>query len=108
MDDFIGKTISQYKIIEELGSGGTGMVYKAEDTRLRRHVAIKFLSPHLTRDKEANERFIHEAQATSALDHQNICTIHEINETENGQMYLVMNCYEGEMLKEKIKREHWK
>ena len=100
----IGKIISHYKIIEKLGEGGMGEVYLAEDTKLKRKVALKFLAPHLTRDKEANERFIHEAQAASALDHPNICTIHEIDETEDGQTFIVMAYYKGETLKQKIER----
>ena len=95
---FAGK----YKVIEELGRGGMGIVYKAEDTKLRRAVALKFLPPELTRDPDARERFIQEAQSASALDHPNICTIHEIEDTEAGQMYIAMACYEGESLKEKI------
>jgi serine/threonine-protein kinase len=95
---FAGK----YKIIEELGRGGMGLVYKAEDTKLKRTVALKFLPAELTLDPEARERFIQEAQAASALDHPNICTIHEIEETKAGQMYIAMACYEGESLKEKI------
>jgi len=93
----------KYKILERLGVGGMGVVYKAEDTRLKRTVALKFLSPEYTQDERVRERFIHEAQAASALDHPNICTVHEINETEDGQMYIVMSFYSGKSLKEKIK-----
>jgi Tol biopolymer transport system component len=100
----IGKTISHYKILEKLGEGGMGVVYKAEDTKLRRTVALKFLPPELTRDAEARQRFIHEAQSASALEHNNICNVHEIDETRDGQTYIVMACYEGETLKDKIRR----
>jgi len=100
----IGKTISHYKILEKLGSGGMGVVYKAEDTKLDRFVALKFLPPHLSQAEEEKKRFIHEAKAASALDHNNICTIYEIAETEDGQMFIAMACYEGESLKEKIER----
>ena len=100
----IGAKISHYKVLEKLGSGGMGDVYKAEDTKLKRTVALKFLPQNLTRDEEAKKRFIHEAQAASALDHQNICAIHEIDETEDGQMFIAMACYEGESLKERIER----
>jgi len=96
----IGKTVSHYKIVKELGRGGMGIVYEAEDTKLKRTVALKFLPQDLTRDPEAHTRFIREAQAASALDHQNICTIHEINETDEGQTYIVMACYEGQTLKQ--------
>ena len=100
----IGKTISHYKIIEKLGSGGMGVVYKAEDIKLKRTVALKFLPPSFSLNDEAKNRFIHEAQAASALEHNNICTIHEIDETDDGQIYIVMSCYEGETLKKKIER----
>jgi serine/threonine protein kinase/Flp pilus assembly protein TadD len=95
----------KYKIIEKLGRGGMGTVYKAEDTKLKRTVALKFLAPALTGDTEARERFIHEAQAASALDHPNICTVHEVDETEEGEMYISMAFYKGESLKERIKKK---
>ena len=98
----IGKTISHYTILEKLGEGGMGVVYKAEDLKLKRIVALKFLPPDLTRDPDAKQRFIQEAQAASALDHPNICTIHEIDESPDGQMFICMACYEGRSLKEII------
>lgn len=96
---FAGK----YKIVEELGRGGMGVVYKAKDDKLKRFVALKFLPSSLSSHEEAKLRFIREAQTASILDHQNICTIHEIEETEDGQMYIAMAYYEGETLKKKIK-----
>jgi serine/threonine protein kinase len=100
----IGKTISHYKVLEKLGKGGMGAVYKAQDAKLKRIVALKFLPPELTRDADAKKRLIHEAQAASALQHNNICTIHEIDETPNDQMFICMDFYEGETLKKKIER----
>lgn len=94
----------RYRILEELGEGGMGVVYKAEDTRLKRIVALKFLSPALTRDQEARERFVHEAQAASGLDHPNICTVYEIDETDARQIYIAMAYYEGMSLKVRIKQ----
>ncbi|MFQ5652501.1 MAG: protein kinase [bacterium] len=109
----IGKTISHYKILERLGSGGMGTVYKARDTKLDRFVALKFLLSHLGKADEEKNRFMQEAKAASALDHPNICTIHEIDETptlidpttnreSRGQMFIAMAYYHGESLKEKI------
>jgi len=98
----IGQTISHYLVLEKLGEGGMGVVYKAEDNRLKRTVALKFLASSLTSNIEARKCFIHEAQAASALDHPNICTIHEIHETNQGQLFIAMAYYQGETLKEKI------
>ena len=99
-----GSTLGPYTILAELGHGGMGVVYTAQDPRLKRQVAIKLLTSELTRDETAKQRFLQEAQAASALDHPNICTIHEINETADGQLYLVMAHYDGETLKERIAR----
>ena len=99
----IGKTISHYKILSKLGSGGMGDVYKAEDTKLQRIVALKFLPLELTRDEEARKRFVTEARAASALDHPNIGYIHEINDSD-GHSYISMAYYKGDTLKDKIKK----
>jgi serine/threonine-protein kinase len=100
----IGRSLHHYEVLEWLGGGGMGVVYKAKDTRLRRTVALKFLPPHWSRESTAKQRFVYEAQAASALDHPNICTIFEINETERGQLFIAMAYYDGETLKHKIER----
>ena len=100
----IGKTISHYKILEKLGEGGMGVVYKAQDIKLDRIVALKFLPQHLTSDPVEKERFIHEAKAASALNHTNLTTIHEIDEFE-GQMFIAMEYCEGKTLKQIIEKE---
>ena len=97
----IGKTISHYKILGKLGRGGMGDVYKAMDTKLKRTVALKFLPPDLTRDEATRKRFVHEAIASSALDHSNIGIIHEVDECDC-QFFIAMTYYEGETLKDKI------
>ncbi|TDI98510.1 MAG: serine/threonine protein kinase, partial [Caldithrix sp.] len=99
-DPLIGKTVSHYKIVDYLGGGGMGMVYKAEDIKLKRTVALKFLPLEFTRNPEAKTRFMKEAHAAASLDHPRIGTIYEVDETDDGHMYIAMAFYEGETLKD--------
>ncbi len=99
-----GRRIAQYHVLEQLGAGGMGFVYKAQDERLNRCVALKFLPPHLGTREDAKHRFLTEARAAARLDHPNICTIHEVGETSDGQLFISMPLYEGETLQQRLER----
>ena len=100
----VGHSVGHYRLVGILGSGGMGTVYRALDTRLERMVALKFLPPHLLAEPEARERLLMEARTAAALDHPNVCSIHEIGETADGRPFIAMACYEGETLKERLSR----
>jgi aminoglycoside phosphotransferase (APT) family kinase protein len=103
----IGQTISHYTILEKLGEGGMGVVYKAHDTTLNREVAIKFLPPHISKAGTERERFLQEAQAAAAINHPNICVIHEINEDAE-QPYIVMEYVDGSTIRTKLENGPFK
>jgi eukaryotic-like serine/threonine-protein kinase len=100
----IGETISHYRIIEKIGAGGMGVVFKALDLRLKRHVALKFLATGLHLDASLRERLLREAMAASALDHPNIGAVHALEETSDGRIFIVMGFYPGGTLKDRMAR----
>ncbi len=99
-----GRVVSHYRITDRLDGGGMGVIYAAEDTHLKRTVVLKFLAPELTRDREARDRFMQEAEAASALDHPNICTIYDVDTAADGQLFIAMVYYDGETLKTRLAR----
>ena len=102
--DWSGRTVARYRVLDAIGSGGMAVVYRARDERLGRHVALKFLSPSLRTDPRAKRAFVAEARAAAALDHPNVCTIYEIDDTEDAQLFIAMPLYEGETLRERLDR----
>ena len=96
--------LERYRVVERMGGGGMALVYRARDERLERDVALKFIAPHLSADEAAKKRFLVEARAAASLEHPNVCTVHEIGETPDGQLYIVMSCYDGETLDKRIAR----
>ena len=100
----IGKTVSHFQILEKLGEGGMGIVYKARDLKLDREVALKFLPDSPLPESTVRQRFIREAKSASALDHPNICNIFEIDESSDGRLFIAMGYYQGETLREKLVR----
>jgi serine/threonine-protein kinase len=101
-DPLIDSVVAQYQILSRLGGGAMGIVYKARDLKLGRLVALKFLPPEWSHDEEAKQRFVREAQAASSTDHANICTVHDIQSTDDGRLFIVMAYYEGQTLKQRI------
>jgi eukaryotic-like serine/threonine-protein kinase len=99
------RIVGHYRLLERIGAGGMGVVYKAEDTRLGRVVALKFLPAELTNDAAAKRRFLIEARAAARLDHPNICTVYDVDESAEGDLYIAMAYYEGETLDARIARE---
>lgn len=103
-EDLAGRTVSHFRIIERLGSGGMGVVYRAEDVRLNRTVALKFLPPHLRLNEAARARIVREARTASRLDHPNVCTVYEADQTSDGRTFIAMPCYEGHTLEHLLSR----
>jgi len=101
-DPLVGTVVAHYEVLAKLGGGGMGVVYTARDARLGRLVALKFLPPQWSHDDSAKQRFLREAQAASATHHRNICTIHDIETTDDGRLFIVMAYYDGETLKQKL------
>ena len=99
-----GRTVGHFRIVERIGAGGMGTVYRARDTRLDRDVALKFLPPDLGAGRNDEERLLVEARAAAALEHPNVCTVHEVGETEDGRPFIAMALYQGETLKERIRK----
>src|SRR5438045_5097053 len=101
-DPLVGTAVAHYEVLAKLGGGGMGVVYQARDAKLGRLVALKFLPPQWSHDDSAKQRFTREAQTASSTDHPNICTIHDIGVTNDGQLFIVMAYYEGQTLKERL------